>query len=290
MSRNRPVIRYHGGKWLLAPWIIGHLPPHQVYVEPFGGGGSVLMRKPRSYAEVYNDLDDEIVGLFRVLRDPLSAARLEEVLRLTPFARQELKAAYGETDDPIERARRLVVRCFMGFGSDGHNMIVMTGFRANSNRSGTTPAQDWRNWPGAMRAMTDRLQGVVIECRPGIEVMRAHDAPNAVHYVDPPYLPETRSKKTAQSRAQHGYKHEMTVEDHEELLWELCRLNGAVLVSGYPSEMYDRVLHKWQREEREAMADGARPRIEVLWWNEAAEKRLHGHRSGQGTPLFMVAK
>jgi len=88
---TRPVVRWHGGKWLRAPWIITHFPPHRVYVEPFGGGGSVLLRKPRAYAEVYNDLDNEVVDLFRVLRDRELATRLIELLRLTPFARAEFE-------------------------------------------------------------------------------------------------------------------------------------------------------------------------------------------------------
>lgn len=146
LTPTRPVLRWHGGKWLLAPWIISHFPAHDVYVEPFGGGGSVLMRKARAYAEIWNDLDGDVVNLFRVLRSS-DADRLVAHLRLTPFAREGFVEAYGESQDPVERARRLIIRSFQGFGSDGHNGARITGFRANSSRSGTTPAHDWANYP-----------------------------------------------------------------------------------------------------------------------------------------------
>lgn len=167
---SRPALRWHGGKWLLAPWIIQHMPAHRVYVEPFGGAASVLLRKPRSYAEVYNDLDDEVVNLFRVLRGE-DACKLVEALRLTPFARIEFSEAYGSSSDPVERARRLVARSLMGFGSNGH--ARSTGFRANSNRSGTTPAHDWARYPDALADIVDqflqinRVVGREVQMAPG---------------------------------------------------------------------------------------------------------------------------
>jgi DNA adenine methylase len=269
---TRPVLRWHGGKWLLAPWIISHLPTHRVYVEPFGGAGSVLMRKDRSYAEVWNDLDGDVVNLFRVLRSP-DAERLVSELRLTPFARDEFAQSYEATDDPVERARRLCLRSFMGFGSNGH--VRKTGFRANSNRSGTTPAQDWVNYPDALVAVIERLAGVVIENRDAKQVMAAHDGPDTLHYVDPPYLPETRDKGG-------DYAHELTAEEHESLLVFLRGLRGMVVLSGYPSAIYDDALHDWRRVERSALADGASPRTEVLWLNRAATSALDAVRM----PLF----
>lgn len=273
---TRPLLRWHGGKWMLAPWIIDNLPPHRVYVEPFGGAASVLLRKPRSYGEVYNDLDDEVVGLFRVLRQPDAAARLLAELRATPFSRTEFLAAYEETDDPVENARRLIVRSFQGFGSDGFNRNQRTGFRANANRSGTTPAHDWTNYPDSLEILVRRVQGVVIENRPAIEIMLQHDGPDTLHYVDPPYLPETRSTKSRKSGERyHAYRHEMTAGDHEALLEVLVSLKGMVVLSGYPSPMYEAALAGWRRIERDALADGARPRTEVLWFNHAEAGGSH---------------
>jgi DNA adenine methylase len=267
---SRPAIRWHGGKWLLAPWIIDHFPAHRTYVEPFGGGASVLLRKPRSHAEVYNDLDDDVVNLFEVCRGS-RAAELVEAVSLTPFARSEFEASYSASDDPVEKARRLLVRSFMGFGSDGHNTRVKTGFRASSTRSGTTPASDWKNFPASLAEVIERMRGVVIESRDAVRVMRAHDSPTTLHYVDPPYLPETRSTKSRKSGERyHAYKHELTRDDHVALLKALRDLEGMVVLSGYPSSLYDESLPGWRRAERTALADGARARTEVLWCNPAA--------------------
>lgn len=283
MAPTRPLLRWHGGKWMLAPWIIGHFPKHRTYVEPFGGAASVLLRKERSYAEVWNDLDGELVNLFRVLRDPRMSARLVEALRLTPFAREEFNGAYKSSRNRVERARRLVVRSFMGFGSDGASGMYRTGFRANSNRSGTTPARDWINYPDALDAIADRLRGVVLESRPALEVVRQHDGPDTLHYLDPPYLPETRRRVNRRSDNGGTYRHELTVDDHVELLAAIQGLEGMVVLSGYPAPLYDEALAGWRRVERDALADGALPRTEVLWLNPALVERF-----GSG-PLFEAA-
>lgn len=259
----RPLLRWHGGKWLLAPWIISEMPKHRVYVEPFGGAGSVLIRKSRCYAEVWNDLDGHVVNLFQVLRSE-RADELVQSLRLTPFASEEFFGAYEPTGDPLERARRLVIRSFMGFGSNGHNKA--TGFRSNSNRSGTTPAHDWINYPDSLVAVIKRLQGVVVLNRDACEVMCGHDGPETLHYVDPPYIMDTRSD------AGKDYAHELTDADHENLLDFLDGLQGMVMLSGYPHDIYDDRLKHWTRITRKALADGAKARTEVLWLNPAASR------------------
>ncbi len=283
---TRPVLRWHGGKWLLAPWIIEHFPAHQVYVEPFGGAGSVLMRKERSYAEVWNDLDGDVVNLFRVLRSD-RASELITALRLTPFSREEFEIAYLTIADPMEAARRLVVRSFMGFGSNGHNVKAKTGFRANSNRSGTTPAHDWVNYPDSLATVIERLQGVTIEHRDAVEVALQHDQPETLHYFDPPYVAETRSLKNPYDIKYRGgmYAHEMSTEDHTALLDALRSLKGMVVLSGYPHPSYEAALGDWHRVSREALADGARPRTEVLWINPHCAARLRAEQAQHDLPF-----
>jgi DNA adenine methylase len=268
---ERPVLRWHGGKWLLADWILSHFPRHRIYTEVFGGAGSVLMRKPGCYAEVYNDLNQDVVNLFRVLRDSNQAKELEHSLRLTPFAREEFRLSYEPAEEPIERARRLVIRCYMGFGSAAFNSKHATGFRANSSRSGTTPAHDWANYPDAMAAMVERLRGVIVENRPALEVIKRHDGPETLHYVDPPYVHVTR--KNRQSGNYGDF--EMTDGDHRELAGVLRSISGMVVLSGYPCALYDELYGDWDCVRREAMADGARKRIECLWLSPATKARLH---------------
>lgn len=266
-SVRRPIVRYHGGKWKLAPWIVSNFPEHRVYVEAFGGGGSVLLRKPRSYAEIYNDLDAEIVSLFRVARD--HGPKLKEKLELTPFSRDEYLEAWYPSEDPIKQARRTVIRSFMGFGSaaitlmrlpdnPGRGGLAKTGFRSNSNRSGTTPAHDWKNYPDALSSIIKRLQGVVIENKDALSVIADHDSADTLFYIDPPYLPETRDKG-------QDYKFEMTKDDHIGLAECLNKVRGKVVLSCYQSKLYDDLYRGWIRHEKDAFADGARKRVEIIY-------------------------
>lgn len=261
---TRPICRYHGGKWKLADWIISNLPNHKVYVEPFGGAASVLLKKPRSYAEVYNDLAGEMVNLFKVARD--QGEQLAQLVELTPFSRVEFAGSYEPSTDPLEQARRTLVRSYMGFGSAAASKKA-TGFRANSNRSGTTPSHDWANYPDALRLTIQRLRGVVIENKDAQSIMAQHDSKDTLFYVDPPYVASSRDSGS-------DYLHEMNDEQHQSLSVFLRGLKGMVVVSGYESELYDQAFEGWSRVERDAFADGARPRVEVLWFNQAASDAL----------------
>lgn len=275
MTPTRPALRYFGGKWMLARWIIDHLPPHRIYVEPFGGAGSVLLRKPRAYAEIYNDLDDEVVSLFRILRDRDQSVELRRQLVLTPFARSEFRAAYAETNCEMERARRLVVRSFMGHGVTSWRRDRVTGFRSKSMASGRVASRDWQNLPDALEALTIRMAGVQIENLPASDLIETYiNAADACLYIDPPYVHATRSSKRCRGALNSGYHHELSDQDHEALLRQLKRAAGGVVVSGYQSDLYQDLVGGWVRVDREAMADGARVRTESLWINPPAASAL----------------
>jgi DNA adenine methylase len=237
------------------------MPFHTVYVEPFGGGGAVLLRKPRSKVEVYNDLDGEIVNVFRVLRD-----RPDELVRkvdLTPYAREELELACQASEDDVERARRTVVRSFFGFGP----VSVFVSGRVPSfsvdgpDSAGCNGAVGWSGYPDVLLAIVDRLKGVTVENRDAFGLMPGYDSPGACFYVDPPYVRSTRQSGT--------YRYEFTDDQHKELSRVLKGLRGAVLLSGYPSGLYDELYRGWDRYEREAFTvfncGGDPVRTEVLW-------------------------
>jgi DNA adenine methylase len=288
-ARARPLVRWHGGKFVLAPQIISYFPPHLVYVEPYGGGGSVLIRKPKSAVEIYNDLDSEIVNVFRVLLERKTAAELIRRVELTPYSEEFFDDAYRPSKDPVERAWALVVRSFMGHGADGAMMNYKTGFRGKARKGEAVPAQEWANYPVALREIVARIQsGVMVRNMDALELMRREDAVQTLFYVDPPYLPATRSAGNRRKGAgYHVYNHELTTEQHVELLEFLQGLVGMVVLSGYPSELYDQALSSWRRVEIEAYADGGRPRLEILWLNPRAAATLDAHKRVHG-PLFAI--
>ena len=272
---TRPIMRYHGGKWMLAPWIVEHMPQHRYYIEPFCGAASVLLRKPRSYSEVISDLNGELMNMFRVARD--HGPELCQLLELTPFHREEYALACKKSRNKIEQARRTIVRSYFGFGSNSHNQV--TGWRSGVRASGATPWSDWRTFPPQLVATIERLQGVAMETRPALQVIEQNDHHDALFYLDPPYVRASRD-------AGRDYKHELTDDGHRRMAKVLHGLEGMVMLSGYRSKLYDELFGDWHREEKAALADGGRKRTEVLWMNPAAMAR---HPSpGLFTPITIT--
>ncbi|AVT76619.1 D12 class N6 adenine-specific DNA methyltransferase [Rhodopseudomonas palustris] len=279
---TRPVLRWHGGKWRIAPWIISFFPRHQIYVEPFGGAASVLLRKPRSPAEVYNDLDGRLVNLFRVLRDPEKASELQRRIGLTLYARDEFEWSYSAPIDDVDDAHKMIVLSFMGHGSDSASRGCRTGFRAKMTDARALPSNAWANWHRSVPEFVERLRSVTIERIDAMQLLVRYDTPSTLLYFDPPYLPETRSSLIGRSANTHGYRHEMDREAHAAMLDALLQIKSMVVLSGYPDPLYDEMLCEWTRFEKRTLADGARERLEVLWINPACAAALdREHRGAQ---------
>lgn len=277
---TRPPLRYHGGKFRLAPWIISHLPEHHTYVEVFGGAAGVLLRKPRSKIEIYNDLDQQVVNLFRCLREPAALDRLAHLISLTPFSRDEFELAYLETDDPVEAARRFVLRTYMGHGTSSLDPRYSNGFRSCDIRAGKSYAREWEGIPEAIVTAAHRLQGVTIENLDFRKLMPKFEDRETLFYLDPPYLLSTRNN------GGKGYVHELTDEDHRQLLWLARRSSAKILISGYPCRLYAELLKDWRHEEKVTSANGQRgaiPRTEVLWMKFLMPEQLEltTYRQGQ---------
>lgn len=254
----KSVLKYPGAKWGIASWVLSFFPPHHSYLEPFFGSGGVFFNKTRSNIETVNDLDREVVNLFECIRrDP---ERLAWKVYWTPYSRAVLETTYGHSlpEDPYARAIRFIIRCNQGFGfrTNAHRMGWKNDVRG---RERAYAAKNWTELPEIILDTAERLRGVQIECRPAVELIEKFNAPEVLIYCDPPYVLSTRRGKQ--------YRCEMTDTDHLELLDALKRHKGPVIISGYPSDMYDAELTGWHRESCTTTDQLSQTKQEVLWMN-----------------------
>lgn len=272
MTALTPPIGYFGSKVKVAPRIVDLLPPHRGYVEPYAGSLSVLLAKMPAPFEVVNDIDQDLVTFWRVLRD--QPEDLTRVCSLTPHSRVECAAAWPVPDDvtDLERARRVWVKLSQGRGGQ----LRASGWRYHENPGGRSSSMP-RTLAGYVAKMLDlaeRIREVTLECRPALEVIdRYGQDPENLLYVDPPYLFDVRSKTGM-------YRHEMgRPEEHRELAAHLEACRAAVVVSGYPHPLYEELYDGWHRAELragtgQATAKGWQERTEVLWSNRPLGRHL----------------
>jgi len=274
----RSIITYYGGKGYSWRRIVPHFPPHHTYAEPFGGAANVLLNKPPSPVEVYNDIDSNVVTIFRVLRD--YPDELRRALELTPYSREEYVRCLGPLDglDDVEKARRLIVRYRQVFGGQGQKGTPGQ-WSYSVTRSSRGMAHAVSHWLSAidkvLPSVVERFRRVQIENLPWQEIIRRYDTPETLFYCDPPYLLSTRNGCV-------GYKYEMTVEEHRELAEVLNSVKGHVVLSGYASPEYDEWYAGWERVEFGATVtarlDKGRScdrRTEVLWIKPALRGLLN---------------
>ena len=256
---ERPVIRYFGSKWRLAPWIMSHFKPHDSYIEPFGGSASVLLQKEPSKLTVYNDLDREVFTFFKVLRD--RPQELAKLLKNTPYSIEEFRRAYDPTEDELELARRFFVRAWQGYG--GPRAKRKSGWKRQPRVWDTSRQCQISEWNKVKQVMGAArvFRGVHLENRPAIEVVKSFDNPKALFYLDPPYLEATRNRRWTDS-----YTQEMELWEHAQLLKFLCEVKGQVIISTYPNDLYEKELQGWGRVARSSRTmSHAKQAQEVLY-------------------------
>lgn len=267
MSVTRPALRYFGSKFRLAPWILKHFPDHTTYVEPFGGGGSIMLRKAPSYNDVYNDLDHVVVNFFKVLRERPS--ELIQAIQLTPYSREEQLESFIESDDELESARRLYVRCWQTHG--GGRTSMKSGWRfEKTDRRGSRAIDDW-NKTDHLQAIINRLKYVQIENDDAIRIIQRYDHPNTLFYLDPPYQAEVRSIRW-RSKA---YTFEINTDYHKKLGEILNNISGMAIISGKDSDLYNELYGSWDVHQKTIATDHQSITVEKLWVSPNACRRLN---------------
>lgn len=263
-SKKRLAFGWYGGKYSHLDWLLPLLPITRQYCEPFGGSAAVLINKPPSLVETYNDIDGDVVNFFRVLRS--DSHELQRQIALTPFSREEYFIALQDdaSEPPIERARRFYIRARQT--RTGLAQTASLGRWANcKNSSRSKMAGVVSRWLGGIDALgeiAERLARVQIENRPALAVIDLYDDPDTLLYCDPPYLHETRGDSAA-------YGFELGTDDHLALARKLRDCRSKVALSGYRCDFMDREFADWRRVDSAPRNchSTKQPRIESLWMN-----------------------
>jgi len=257
------VLQYPGKKNSIAKWIISHFPhdyQSMTYLEPFFGSGCIFFRKERSAVETINDLDNEISNLFIQIRD--NPEELMMLLMNTPWSRAEYDLSFEKTDNPVEQARRCIVRFWFTVGA---NVRLKNGMRFEILRNSGGLSNFHLNLPEIIAMASERLKHnrkslVQIENRNVFELIPKYNRENVLMYLDPPYLLETRKHKKV-------YKHELTCDEHEDLLKLICQSKAKIIISGYMNELYSSYLKDWRLEQTRAKDQAGNRRTECIWMN-----------------------
>ncbi len=248
------ILKYPGGKWRIADWIISFFPEHKVYCEPFFGSGACFFRKQPAYIETINDLNGDIVNLFRVCRD--YPDELAKAINLTPFARDEFISCNTLSDNPIEQARRTIVRYHQSFGTSNSSK---NSWRNVQTYGGPRCATMWNNLPKIIVSCCERLKEAQIENTDALTLIERYNDENTLIYCDPPYLRSLRKRNI--------YACEMSDGEHIELLRVLKNSKSKIILSGYDNDLYNSELSDWTTAEKNTTAQMGLHRTEKLWMN-----------------------
>lgn len=244
MAKKLIALPYYGGKFSHLNWLLPLLPDNcRHFVDVFGGSAVVILNRPASPLDTYNDLDGDVVNFFRVLRD--NGDELIRRLELTPCAREEFRQSVDISDitDPIERARLLFVRLRQGVGGRVHTTPGQWGKSLTLSRRGISGFNSaWLSGVEGLSQVVDRLRTIQIENLPALDIIRLYDGPDTLFYLDPPYPDSSRHPAGLDV-----YSCRMTDEDHAQLAARLYTISGRAAISGYRCPLYDSLYCHWQR-------------------------------------------
>lgn len=262
MSKDitRSILCYPGAKWRIADFILRHMPRHHSYLEPFFGSGAVLFHKLPAPIETVNDINDDVVNLFRVVQT--KADVLAEAVAGLPYARRVYEASLqGDSEaSDVERAARFLTMVWQSYGARADGTAC--GWKKDvAGRKSAYAVRNWNRLPSWIVAAQARLKQVQIEHKNALQLIRQFNHPKVLIYCDPPYVLSTRNCKSI-------YRHEMGDAEHEELLDVLKRHRGVVMLSGYANELYDTKLRDWVRYDTDMVITSGRKRTETLWIRE----------------------
>ena len=248
------LLKYPGGKWRIADWILSFFPEHKVYCEPFFGSGALFFKKQPSYIETINDVDGNIVNLFEVCRTQPEA--LAAAINLTPFSREEFLKCYESSDNPLEQARRTLVRYHQSFGTSN---CSQNSWRNVQQHNGPRTATMWNYLPEAVVECCIRLKDAQIENTDALELIQRYDDKNTLLYLDPPYLPKLRKNNL--------YTFEMTTAQHLDMLHLIKANHSKIILSGYDNDLYNTELEGWATATKATTAQFGKARTEKIWYN-----------------------
>ncbi len=248
------ILKYPGAKWRLADWVIQHFPPHKVYCEPYFGSGGVFFNKEPSYIETINDINGDIVNLFKVIRE--RPGELAAALEFTPWSRDEYKACNEPTSDELERARRTLVRHHQSFGTTNSNKNT---WRNSQTYNSPRTAAQWSVLPEVVLQICGRLKMAQIENEDALTLIERYNDGQTLLYLDPPYLQGLRKRGM--------YKCEMTNSQHVELLELILKSKSKICLSAYDNELYNKYLKGWYTAEKKTTAQMGLSRTEKLYMN-----------------------
>ncbi len=229
-------ISYYGGKQTMAKQIINLIPSHQLYCEPFFGGGAVYFCKEPSKIEIINDTNREVVNFYRTVQNDFTA--LEKEIRITLHSRdlhRKAKIIYQNPDMFSELKRAWA---FWTLASQSFSSELNTAWSYSKKDRPVTATSIKNKRKGFTEDYAIRLQNTQIECDDAIKIMSRIDSENTFFYCDPPYY-----------NANMGHYDGYTIADYELLLKTLANSKGKFILSSYSSDILEKYTkaHHWYK-------------------------------------------